>query len=386
MRRIVRSSPALRTILTFNCLTARLPCGIEDQVPRPIDVERDKTDESLRVERQKTDQALVDRQAAVEERADQTLDQARSAADAVMATARVAADELMRGGEDRGLAPTILFEQRATEDKALDTARTDADEALRRQRDEDVRVLAALLPLERQNTDRYLLTERARADDAVAHRDDFLGIVTHDLRDLLSGIVLSAAMLPDNGSEKHATKQQIQRYAARMNRLICDLVDVAAIDAGRLSVVPVSGAWSALVDEVTALFQSSAAAQGIALEVAFSERPLAMEFDHGRMLQVLANLIANALKFTPRGGTIRVESERGANELRCAVHDTGVGIPSHMLDAIFQRFWQASVNDRRGVGLGLYITRCIVEGHRGRIWAESTEGVGTALRFILPIG
>jgi signal transduction histidine kinase len=136
---------------------------------------------------------------------------------------------------------------------------------------------------------------------------------------------------------------------------------------------------------VTALFQPSAAAQGIELEIALSERPLAMQFDHDRMLQVLANLIANSLKFTPRGGTIRVEAERGANELRCAVHDTGSGIPNDMLEAIFQRFWQVRANDRRGVGLGLYITRCIVEAHRGRIWAESTQGVGSALRFSLPI-
>jgi signal transduction histidine kinase len=67
------------------------------------------------------------------------------------------------------------------------------------------------------------------------------------------------------------------------------------------------------------------------------------------------------------------------------VHDTGSGIPIQMLEAIFQRFWQARANDRRGVGLGLYITRCIVEAHRGRIWAESAHGVGSTLRFTLPI-
>ena len=355
------------------------------KVSSTINIERDKTDESLRVERHKTDQALVDKQAAADERADQTLEQARSAADAVMATARVTADRLSTGQDERGSAPTALAEQRAAEDEALESARASADEALRRQRDENVRVLAALLPLERQNTDRYLLTERVRADDAVAHRDDFLGIVTHDLRDLLSGIVLSAALLPDNVPEQHGTKQRIQRYAARMNRLIGDLVDVAAIDAGRLSVVPASGDWSALVEEVMALFQPSAAAQGIELEVALAERPLEMQFDHDRMMQVLANLIANALKFSPRGGTIRVEAQLSSTELRCAVRDTGSGIPPDMLEAIFQRFWQARANDRRGVGLGLYITRCIVEAHHGRIWAESTVGVGSSLHISMPL-
>ena len=351
---------------------------------RQVKTERANTDESLRVEREKTDQALVDRQAAVDENADQTVERARSVADAVLTTARVAADEVPRaGGDERVLPDTALAEQRAAEDDALQGARADADEVLRLQREANVRILAALLPLERQKTDRYLLTERARADDAVAHRDDFLGIVTHDLRDLLSGIVMSAALLPDSASEPNGTKQRIQRYAARMNRLIGDLTDVASIDAGQLKVVPALADWSALIEEVAAIFTPSAAAQGITLEIALAERSLPMRFDHDRMLQVLANLLANSLKFTPRGGKIRVEAELRANELRCAVHDTGSGIPAHLLEAIFQRFWQRS-NDRRGVGLGLYITRCIVEAHRGRIWAESTQGVGTTLRFSLP--
>lgn len=355
-------------------------------MPSRVKTEREKTDESLRLERERADRALVDRQAAIDDDADQTVEQARAAADAVVATARVTADELLRAGSDERVSPhASLVERRAAEDDARQGERADADEVLREQREANARVLAALLPLERQKTDRYLLTERARADDAVAHRDNFLGIVTHDLRDLLSAIVLSAALLPDGGSEANGTKQRIQRYAARMNRLIGDLIDVASIDAGQLRVVPALANWSALIEEVAALFQPSASAQGVTLEIALVERTLAMRFDHDRMLQVLANLIANSLKFTPRGGRIRVEAERGSNELLCAVHDTGSGIPAHMLEAIFQRFWQVRSDDRRGVGLGLYITRCIVEAHRGRIWAESTEGVGTTLRFALPI-
>ena len=313
-------------------------------------IERENQDESLRVERENTDQALVDRQAAVDENADQTVGQARSVADAVVATARATADELLRAGGDTDAPPfTVLAKQRAAEDDALQDVRADADTALRQQREENVRILAGLLPLERQKTDRYLLTERARADDAVAHRDDFFGIVTHDLRDLLSGMV-HAALLPDGASEPNGTKQRIRRYAARMNRLIGDLIDVASIDAGQLKVIPALGDWSALIEEVAALFQPTALTQGITLKIVLTQRSLPMRFDHDRMLQVLANLIANSLKFTPRGGTIRIEAERGTDELCCAVHDTGSGIPSHMLEAIFQRFWQVQSNDRRGVG------------------------------------
>lgn len=350
-------------------------------VSSTISAEREKTDERLRLERQRTDQALRDKLAAADATADHTVEEARVVADAAIATARVAVDELLKEGDEQ---PASIAEHRAAEDEALETVRAAAAEALVKQREDDVRVLAALLPLERRKTDRQLLTERARADEAVAHRDDFLGIVSHDLRDLLSGILLSASMLPDS-AEENGTKQRIQRYAARMNRLIGDLVDVAAIDAGHLTVEPALGDWAALIDEVTTLFQPTAAAQGVTLEVLISERPLKVWFDHGRMLQVLANLISNSLKFTPRGGTIRVEAERGASELRCAVHDTGSGIPSEMLEAIFQRFWQVQANDRRGVGLGLYITRCIVEAHHGRIWAESPSGRGSTLRLTLPI-
>jgi signal transduction histidine kinase len=354
-------------------------------VSNQVEKERGNTDESLRAEREKTDQALVDRQAVADENADETVEKARSVADEVVASARVRVDNLLRTGHGEQVLPsTALSEERAAEDDAQRRARAGADAATRTQREENARILAALLPLERQKTDRYLLTERARADDAVANRDDFLGIVTHDLRDLLSGIVLSAAMLPD-GAEPHGTKHRIQRYAARMNRLIGDLADVASIDAGQLKILPAPSDWSALVEEVVALFLPSASAQGITLETALERRSFKMRFDYDRMLQVLANLIANSLKFTATGGRILVEVEYLTDELRCAVHDTGSGIPAPVLEAIFQRFWQARNDDRRGLGLGLYITRCIVEAHGGRIWAESTEGVGSTLRFSFPI-
>jgi signal transduction histidine kinase len=101
------------------------------------------------------------------------------------------------------------------------------------------------------------------------------------------------------------------------------------------------------------------------------------------MLQVLANLITNAIKFT-RGGAIRVHGERGEGEVRLSVADTGVGIPPHLLERIFERFWQVGVNDSRGLGLGLYISRSIVEAHGGRIWAESADGAGSTFFVTLP--
>ncbi|MGZ9005561.1 MAG: sensor histidine kinase [Burkholderiales bacterium] len=104
------------------------------------------------------------------------------------------------------------------------------------------------------------------------------------------------------------------------------------------------------------------------------------------MLQVLANLITNAIKFTGRGGAVTLRAETAAAELQFSVTDTGTGVPDQMLERIFERFWQVGKNEHRGVGLGLYISKCIVEAHGGRIWAESRLGAGSTFYFTIPTG
>jgi signal transduction histidine kinase len=181
----------------------------------------------------------------------------------------------------------------------------------------------------------------------------------------------------------HAAR--IRRYVARMNRLIGDLVDVTSIDAGKLAIVPVEGDVVALVTEATDTFQAAAGEKGVSLSAEVPAGPLRVPFDHDRLLQVFANLIANAIKFTPSGGHIQVRVEAPPGLVRFCVSDTGVGIPAPMLEAIFERFWQAGKNDRRGMGLGLYISKSIVDAHHGRIWAESELGQGTRVYFTLPV-
>jgi signal transduction histidine kinase len=358
----------------------------------PIDeasAEREQTNESLRMEREKTDHALAERQAAEEEDSDQVLLHARESADAVLTEARAKADERLEASTHAGTDAT-LAEERVREDEALQVERASADEILRRERDENARVLARLLPLEREKTDRFLLTERARSDVALSNRDNFLGLVSHDLRNLLGGIVMSAELLSarapetEDGAQTRGMTARIQRYAARMNRLIGDLIDVASIDAGKLAMTPVPGDVTPLITEAVDTFQASASAKGISLQAEIVEVPLLAEFDHDRMLQVLANIISNAIKFTSRGGSIRVRGECAGDELRFSISDTGSGIPGNLLEAIFERFWQVEKDDRRGVGLGLYISRCIVEAHGGKIWAESRLGEGSRLCFTLP--
>ena len=113
--------------------------------------------------------------------------------------------------------------------------------------------------------------------------------------------------------------------------------------------------------------------------------PAVAGFDHDRILQVLANLVGNALKFTEPGGTIAIALAPFEDRLEFTVRDSGRGIDPKNIDAIFERFSQAAQLDRRGLGLGLYISRCIIEAHGGTIWAESEMGRGSAFHFTLPV-
>lgn len=355
----------------------------------PHRAERDLTDDSLRTERQKTDAALAEKQAAVERDADAVILHARETADAVLTDARDKADVHLDEMHASRSARDLLADERAREDRALSDERAAADESLERERHETNAALARLLPLERVKTDRYLLTERDRSDDALASRDDFLGIVVHDLRNLLGGIVMSAGHLaqvaaePPQGKHVLAATARIQRYAARMNRLIGDLLDVASIDAGKLAVRKVPGDIGEVVCEAVELLQAEAAARRIDLTSDVNGSAIA-DFDHDRMLQVLANLISNAVKFTAEGGSVCVRVEAVEGGAQVSVHDTGAGIAEDMLEAVFQQFWQAADSDHRGLGLGLYISRSIIEAHGGRIWAASTVGKGSTFTFTLP--
>ena len=352
--------------------------------------EREQTDESLRSEREKADIAMSERQETVTQDADAIVKRARENADVVLVAARDDADAQLQGTSTPLQTRSALIEARRVEDNALQHEREAADAALREERRERARALKDLLPSERDETDRRLLTERARSDDAVAHRDDFLGMVSHDLRNLLEGVVVSAALLSaraPEGDEKAQTlaeTDRITRYAARMNRLIGDLIDVASIDAGKLAIRASEGDCAILIAEAADTLRAAASAKGISLEMEIGERPLGGVYDHDRMLQVLANLIANSIKFTPREGTIRLRGERTADGLSFSVTDTGCGVPSDMLEAIFERFWQAGHHQRRGLGLGLYISKCIVEAHGGKIWAQSKPGEGCTVSCTLP--
>lgn len=360
---------------------------------------RSRTDESLRLEREKTDQAVAARQENVARHADAVVDRARQNADAVLSQAREDADAVLEGARDTAderrdpgghAERAALGEERELADEALRGERECADGVLREEREEHAQAMRRFLPLERESTDHYLRSERIRSDAALGNRDDFLAIVTHDLRDLLGGIVLSSTVLAtraqqdDAGADTLAETRRIARYAARMGRLIGDLLDIASIDAGKLAVEPAPGNVALLIAEAADAFKAAAAARGIGLESRIDAAPLPASFDHERVLQVLGNLISNALKYTPKGGTITLVGERDGAGVRLSVGDTGRGIPEDALESVFERFSQVGAGERGGLGLGLYISRCLVEAQGGRIWAQRRPGAGSMLSLTLP--
>jgi signal transduction histidine kinase len=168
--------------------------------------------------------------------------------------------------------------------------------------------------------------------------------------------------------------------------MIRDLLDVASIELGRLNIERRALAIPTVLGQAIELFRRDAAERGVDLVLEELERLPEVSGDEQRVVQVLANLLGNALRFTERGGSVRVGARRAANMVEIVVHDSGAGIPPSEMPRIFERYWTVRRNaPKGGTGLGLAIARGIVEAHGGAIWADSTLGQGSSFRFTLPL-
>jgi PAS domain S-box-containing protein len=228
-----------------------------------------------------------------------------------------------------------------------------------------------------------------QAQRATRARDDVLGIVSHDLRNPLSAISMCASALlegPADASSSSYLLETIQRSAHWMKVMIQDLLDVASIEAGRLSIERRPLDLVPIVDETVEMFAGSATERRVTLSSSLPPGLPPVNADERRVLQVLSNLVGNALKYTDDGGRIDIVAHPADGVLSVEVRDTGSGIPPEDLPHLFDRFWHKRRDAReRGTGLGLAITRGIVEAHGGTVTVESELGRGSAFRFTLPV-
>jgi signal transduction histidine kinase len=229
-----------------------------------------------------------------------------------------------------------------------------------------------------------------RAKEALAARDELLAIIAHDLRSPLSAILMKAALLRKKAEpiasspELRKRVESIEATARRMESLIKSLLDAATIEAGHLSMTPERCDAGDLLHATHDMLEPLATEKAIHVEVREPTVPSAVWADRERVLQVLSNLVTNAIKFVPEGGAIVVEAAPAQAEIQFSVSDTGPGIPAEQRAHVFERFWKADKGGSRGAGLGLYIARGIVAASGGRMWFESRINEGTTFFFRMP--
>ncbi len=222
----------------------------------------------------------------------------------------------------------------------------------------------------------------AAAQRAIGGRDELLAVVSHDLRNPLNIVALALQAVQTDPAMAAAALPRAMRGVDRMQRLIEDLLDVARIDSGTLSVDLRPLDVAALADDIFEQQRAIAAEKKITLVRDFERLPLGARADRHRLTQAIANLISNAFKFTPQGGTVRIGASVVGERVAIWISDTGPGIPPEHLSHIFDRFWQPQ-RRRDGVGLGLAIVKGIVDAHGGTVEVDSVPGQGTTFRILL---
>ena len=218
---------------------------------------------------------------------------------------------------------------------------------------------------------------------------EVLSIVSHDLKSPLATITMAASLLDDESrseAEKSQMLQMVKRATARMDRLIRDILEVSRLDAGRsLPISPRCADVGPCLREVCEAHAFLAQSAGVRLECDVEPGLPAARADCDRIAQVLANLVGNAVKFTPAGGRVAVSARAEEDAIVISVGDSGPGLSSDEVARVFDPYWQAQRTASLGSGLGLKIAKAIVEAHGGRIEVESAPGAGTTVRFALPL-
>jgi len=252
--------------------------------------------------------------------------------------------------------------------------------------------LYAVSDLRRSALEADLSRQVLREKDAVRARDELVAVVSHDLRSPLTVIVMQCGMMQRvvaadvSPSSKRliSAVDTLQRATARMTNLLEDLLDTSKIEAGRYSIEPQALEISQFFEDAWTLLTPLALNKFI--DLSFTGEPhLKMFADPERIFQVLSNLVGNAIKFTPKEGTISVTASVEGDLVVISVVDSGDGIAADQLPHVFERYWRIREGNPSGTGLGLYISKGIVKAHGGELTASSEPGVGSEFRFTVPL-
>jgi chemotaxis family two-component system sensor kinase Cph1 len=249
----------------------------------------------------------------------------------------------------------------------------------------------AVTDLRRSALEADLSRQVLREKDAVRARDELVAVVSHDLRSPLTVIVMQCGMMQrviaadisPSSKRLNSAIDTLQRASARMTSLLEDLLDTSKIEAGRYSIEVQPLDISQLFEDAWSLLTPLALHKFI--DLTFNAEPdLKIVADPERMFQVLSNLVGNAIKFTPKAGTVSVTAEAEGDNVVVSVVDSGDGIAADQLPYVFDRYWRVREGNPSGTGLGLYISQGIVKAHGGELTATSEQGVGSEFRFTVP--
>ena len=253
---------------------------------------------------------------------------------------------------------------------------------------EDLELAAAIAARAAMAIDNARLLDEVRR--AVRSRDETIGVVSHDLRNPVNAMrMLAGAILRDDSGESMSgtATERVKlmfKAAEQMDMLIQDLLDASRVESGRLRINALSVPAGTLLAGAVATLEPLAADRGIRLQTELSGRLPDVLADPDRITQVLSNIVGNALKFSPAGGTVSVRASVAGTAVQVIVIDEGPGIPHEHRQRVFERYWQVN-RSNGGVGLGLTIARGIVEAHGGRIWVDDDRTSGAAVLFTLPV-
>lgn len=367
--------------------------------PSPHD-HRTKTDKSLKTEREQTDTFLERKSQEIENKTDKTIEVDREIVDKHLQNNRIENDNEPTSDH------TQLHQERKQTDKALGLAQEKQDAILDNERKQKQIIIKDKLENERKTTDSNLDNERTETDtasqeglvqltktkNALDLRNQFLAMVSHDLKNPLAAVLISVNLVKRLMTSKSIDQDKIlhclhiiEQSSSTMDRMINDLLDVERIANNKLVIKSEPYDICLLLQECIDVFSPLAASKTFTITLDSCPKSAQLPLDHDRIVQVVSNLINNALKFTSTPGIIRLSAKKESDHIAVSVSDNGPGIPDEKRQEIFERFAQLHGKDRRGLGLGLFISKWIVEEHHGRISVASNADKGSVFTFTLPL-